>query len=457
LNLASALIKQIIAQSDIETWGDVRKHYLPGEFQGLFTLIDKHVVTYRQLPSFDDLKLSIRDKVLQERVFSIESIEVDSDAYSLLEYLKNEYAQVLILDELDRYIETSIAMSSAGENVDALQEIISIVEDKVDLEDPTENLQTISLFEPKDILDKYVRLGLNNDFDANNTWRPTEYILVGGRKGSGKSVVCSNIANYTHLQGGSALYFTIEMPTIEILQRQCSIATETNLTRLEKRDLDKVEWMNVAKWWSNRFEDGEELLPNFAKNYDFDSFHGELIRRPIKRDNMIDIVYNSELSISKIRNTLDTRMINTDYNVVIVDYINQITVNSRDGQYDWKQQIEISKNLKKIALDYKVILVSAYQTDDSGATRFSKGILDAPNATYALNAYSHEDACMEFTCEKARGRPPMGFTSEVDWSCVKIGPNSALSPTAKQDLKDSMETGEDPDDISSGNPFYREN
>ena len=454
MNLASALIKQIIAQKDIETWSDVRKHYLPGEFQSLFTVIDKHVDTYRELPTFDDLKLSIRDKVLQERIFSIESIEVDSDAYSLLEYLKNEYAQVLILDELDKYIDESIAMSAAQENVESLQEIITLVENKVDLEDRKENLQTISLFDSEEDLGKHIRLGLNNDFDSINSFRPTEYILFGGRRGSGKSVVCSNIADRVYNSGSSALYFTIEMPTIEILQRQCSIATEVNLTRLERRNLDQAEWLAVANWWANRFEDGRDLIPSFKKKYDFDEFHNNLIKRPIIRDHIIDIVYDSELSISRIKSTLDSKLSITDYSVVIVDYINQITVNSRDGQYDWKQQIEISKNLKKIALDYKIVLISAYQTDDTGVTRFAKGILDSPNATYALDAYEHENRCMSFKCEKARGRAPMGFTSEMDWDCIKIGPNSALNPLEKQELKDSMATGEDANDIKEQNSAF---
>ena len=43
--------------------------------------------------TFEDLKLSIRDRKLQEKIFAIEAVDIDVDAWVLLEYLKNEYAQ----------------------------------------------------------------------------------------------------------------------------------------------------------------------------------------------------------------------------------------------------------------------------------------------------------------------------------------------------------------------------
>jgi len=51
------------------------------------------------------LKLSIRDRQLQEKIFAIEAVDVDVDAWILLEYLKNEYTQIEILDELDKKAE----------------------------------------------------------------------------------------------------------------------------------------------------------------------------------------------------------------------------------------------------------------------------------------------------------------------------------------------------------------
>ena len=55
----------------------------------------------------------------------------------------------------------------------------------------------------------------------------------------------------------------------------------------------------------------------------------------------------------------------SDVKVVIVDYLNQVkrsNVPGRNGQYDWTEQIEVSKALKQYAQDYNVLIFSPYQT-----------------------------------------------------------------------------------------------
>ena len=41
LNIASALLKQVLVLQDFETWTCVRKDYLPNEYHSLFSAIDK--------------------------------------------------------------------------------------------------------------------------------------------------------------------------------------------------------------------------------------------------------------------------------------------------------------------------------------------------------------------------------------------------------------------------------
>ena len=129
INLTSALLKQIITQEDFDTWGSLRENYLPAEYQAIHRTISTHLKNFNQLPTFEDLKLSIRDRKLQEKVFAIEAVEVDVDAWILLEYLKNEYTQVEILDELDKFIEKTVAISAAEENVESLQQIVLDIAD----------------------------------------------------------------------------------------------------------------------------------------------------------------------------------------------------------------------------------------------------------------------------------------------------------------------------------------
>ena len=450
MNIASALLKQIIVQKDLDTWAKLKEHYLPGEYQSIFRILDKHIDNYQDLPKFEDLQYEVRDRKLQEKIFAIESVDVEVDAWLLLDYLKNEYAQVEILDELDKYIDNTVAMASAEENIEQLQEIVLRVSDKVDVKAPEESMQSISLFEDDKELSRYLPLGLNSEYDSQIQFSPKDLVLVGGRRGAGKSVTCCNLAANVYDSGRSALYFTIEMDSRSILQRICSVSTKIPLKRLRSKMLSTEEWNLVGGWWAGRFDGGHELLPEFVKTHDFDTFHKKLTKLPLHKEKQLDVIYDPALTLSKIQSELDKKVNQLDVGVVIVDYLNQVkrhNAPSRSGQYDWTEQIEVSKKMKLYAQEYETLFFAPYQTDASGEARFAKGILDAADAAYALETWDQQDGCMTFNCVKMRSNRMESFTSAVDWETLKIGPQTALNPKEKENIENSMKTGEDVDDI----------
>ena len=446
MNIASALIKQVLTLQDFQTWSVTHKHYLPAEYHSLYKIIDKHCETFHKMPSIEDLQYEIRDSATREKLYAIEAVEVDADPDMLLQYLKNEYTQKEILDSLEDYVENSVAFEDAQESVQHLHQIVMDIEDKVDLEDPQESMQRIDLFEPEEDLAKYVPLGLNEEYDQEIQFSPRDLVMIGGKRGSGKSVICANIANNVHALGKSAIYFTIEMDSRSILQRCCSIATEIPFSRLRTKNLSVTEWESVATWWANRFVVGQDRLTEYKKHRDFDKFHAKLKTGELLPTNQLDVVYDPSLTLSKIRAELDKKVRSLNVGVIIVDYINQVKRSSVPGkQYDWTEQIEVSKALKSMAQEYDCTVISPYQTDATGEARFAKGILDAADAAYTLETWDHEDACMTFTCVKMRSASMKSFTSVVDWDSLKIGPESALTPKEKEDS--SHKTGEDINDL----------
>ena len=449
MNISSALIKQCIATADFETWSYLRKEYLPVEYHTLYGQIDKHCETFHEFPSFDDLKLSIRHAPTRDKVFAIEAVDVDVDAGALLEYLKNEYTQKEILNSLDNYIDNSVVFSSAEESVQELHQIVLDIEDKVDLEIPQESMQRIELFEPEEEIGRYIGLGLNAEYDHEIKFSPRDLVLVGGRRGSGKSLTCANIANNVFQSGRSAIYFTIEMDSRSILQRCCSIATGVPYSRLRTQNLSVIEWEKVAGWWASRFQQGQERLKEYKEKRDFQEFHRTLTtQHELLPTQQLDVVYDPGLTLAKIRAELDKKVSRIDAGVIIVDYINQVkrsTVPSRGGQYDWTEQIEVSKALKAMAQEYECTVFSPYQTDATGEARFAKGILDAADAAYALEAYDQEDACISFNCVKMRAASMKSFTSVMDWESLKMGPDTALTPQERE--ASSHKTDEDIDDL----------
>ena len=207
MNIASALIKQVLTLQDFETWSVTHKHYLPAEYHSLYSIIDGHCEKYHKVPTIEDLKFEIRDGATKEKLYAIESVEVEADAFMLLQYLKNEYTQQQILLSLENYVENSVAFEDAEESVAHLHEIVLDIESRVDLEDPQESMQTITLHEADEDIAKYVSLGLNTEYDMDIQFSPRDFVLVGGKRGAGKSIVCANLANSVFNSGKTAVYF----------------------------------------------------------------------------------------------------------------------------------------------------------------------------------------------------------------------------------------------------------
>ena len=310
-------------------------------------------------------------------------------------------------------------------------------------------MQRITLFEAEEEIGKYVGLGLNTEYDHEIKFSPRDLVLVGGRRGAGKSLTCANIANSVFESGRSAIYFTIEMDSRSILQRICYIATGVPYSRLRTKNLSVTEWEKVAAWWAKRFQRGEERLQEYRQNRNFEEFHHSLTtKHQLLPTQQLDVIYDPSLTLSKIRAELDKKVKTINPGIIIVDYINQVkrsNLPSRGGQYDWTEQVEVSKALKAMAQEYECTVFSPYQTDATGEARFAKGILDAADAAYALETWEQGDGCMTFNCVKMRSASMRSFTSVMDWETLKIGPETALTPKEKEGT--SHKTDESIDDI----------
>ena len=444
MNIPSALLSSIIKEQDLETWGNLHAHYLPQEYQSIHRAVTKHFAVENQLPTFDDLILSIPSREVKEKVTALKSLDVDSEPYLLLEYLKNEFTQSEILDEVDKYLDNSVAMSRAEENIEAVENIVVNVRAKVDLDVESVSMQKISILETDAEMQKYLPLGLNDDYDQSMRFANTDLVLIGGRRGAGKSFTCANLVVNQYLQERSSLYFTIEMTKEQTFRRMVSMSTGIPLKRLQERMLSKNDYEDLAHFQAGRFNDSEETLKKFMETKDFDKFQKDVTKLEL-RDVQMDIVYDPALTLAKIKSEIEHKVKELNVKLVVVDYINQVKKSSlptRQGQYDWTEQIEVSKVLKQYAQDYEVLIFSPYQTDATGEARFAKGILDAADAAFALEAWTPSDRCITFDCKKMRNGPMESFTSEMEWDTLKIGPATAMDPKEKASIRDQMSSEE---------------
>jgi KaiC/GvpD/RAD55 family RecA-like ATPase len=421
-NLASALFKRILEEGDFDTWSSLRRHYLPSEYLVVYDTIDKHIDNYHKLPTLEELKLATRDGPTLDKVCAIEAVEVDAEPFLLLDYLKNEFTQKETLYALHSYVENSISFETAEETIESLYNIISRIEDKVELKAIEDNMQRINLFESDEDIADYIPLGLNAEFDKLVRFKSSDYILMGGKRGSGKSITCSNLANSVYESGKSVLYFSIEMPTREILQRQCAIGSGVPHSKIKYKTLDNLEWPKVAKWWADRYENGDKHLEVYNTHRDFNKFHAALQKEALK-EVQIDIIYDPSLTLPKLKAEILKRVRKLgNVGLIIVDYVNQVKRHSdSDDKFDWKDQIHVSATLKELAGMLQIPFFSPYQIDAQGEARFAKGILDSADAAFILEPGPES---IQFTCTKMRGDAKINFTSKVEWNSLKIGPDN---------------------------------
>lgn len=443
MDLASALVKQIIIQQDVTTWTNLRKNYLPPEFFALYDRIASFIDRFEKVPTFEELKYDAKGKQLQQKIAVVELVEVEADAETLLEILKSDYTQEIAFKEISKFIDNSVGFESPEDCILGIQSIIEVIEKNVDIDNVEENMQTVELFDTDEAMEQRIKLGLNAEFDSGVKFKQDDYILIGGRRGAGKSVVCSNIAIQAYEENKPSLTFTIEMNTRETLQRMTSIGAKVNHHRLKNKNLSPDELHAVAKWWSSRYIGGDSFYEEY---YDlsiaFDDYHKKLSKLPLK-DNRFEIIYDPELTVAKIKATLERKMQVLKPAVVIIDYVNQVKLDrvwSKKGQYDWTEQIEVSKFLKSAAQKYNVPIISPYQIDASGEARFSKGILDSADAAFVINAHKKDDAAISLTCTKMRGQPETDFCSYIDWDTLRIGPENGVIKEEEEDVETADDT-----------------
>lgn len=447
MDLASALFKQVLVKQDISTWTALRKNYLPQEYFSFYEKVESFLERFYKLPTFEEIKFDAKSKSLLQRIAIIEQVEVDTDPALLLDFLKNEYSQKLVLEGVSKLIDDSVAFESADETINALQDIIVNIEKKIDLQGDEENMQTIELFEPESVMSRYISLGLNTEFDSQITYTPEDLIMLGGRRGSGKSLVCANIMASLHAQNKSSIYFTVEMKQRDILQRAAAIGAGVSARKLKNRTLDADELVRVAKWWASRYAGGLELFKEaYNLSVPFAEFHKKLVRLPLK-DERFEIVYDPELTVSKIRAECERKIPLIKPSAILVDYVNVIKLSkvpSKKGSFDWTEQIQVSKFLKaEIAQKYGIPVICPYQIDASGEARFAKGILDSADAAFTLNPNSKDDRAISFTCTKDRRNPETDFISVMDWDTLKIGPETAVLQEKDEDAEDAEDKPKD--------------
>ena len=439
MDVSAVVLNKLLTEQSLDIWAKLKLVFLDPAYSSLYSIINKHYEKYSALPNFDDLEVSLREGPASKTLATLKLTEVpEVSAEVALDALIDQFTQNETIKLLDKFVD-KLPLYDSNEIKENLSSIAMTIEEKTHTSEKVFTMDNLMLFEHQEDIDqRRVYLGINNSFDSvlGGVARQ-EYILIGGKRGAGKSIASSNIFVNQYESGNSCIYFSIEMTARETHQRNMSILAGISAQNLKKNVLTDEELLRLVRARAGMFSESDEVVSEFMRHRDRFRFEETLVRNyKLKSDNQMIIVDDRSLTvagidlhISKAKAKFGDKLA-----LVVVDYVNQIVLEGAD-QYDWKPQVAVSKKLKDLARKHDIVLVSPYQIDDAGEARFAKGLLDAADIALLMEAHDKDTQSISFETTKIRGGGDMHFTCPMDWDTLRISPQSIEKPAAKEKVK----------------------
>lgn len=447
MDTSAVVLNKLLTERNLDIWAKLKLVFLDPAYSSLYSVVNKYYEKYSAIPSFDDLELTLREGPASKTLATLRLTEVpDVSAEVALDALIDQYTQNETVKLLDKFVD-KLPLYDTNEIKENLATIALTIEEKTHTSEKVFTMADMMMFShPEDLEKERVYLGLNNGFDSvlGGVARQ-ELILIGGKRGSGKSIASSNLFVNQYESGNSSIYFSIEMTAKETMERNLSILANVNLQNLKQHKLTDDELLRVVRARAEMFENSGDLVSEFLRHRDRYKFEETLVRNCVlKPDNQMIIVDDRDLTLSSIDLHIGKAKakFGDKLKLVVVDYLNQIQIEGTDI-YDWKPQIEVSKKLKNLARKYEIVMVSPYQIDANGEARFAKGILDAADIALTMEAHDKETNAISFATTKIRGGKEMAFTCPIDWDTLRISPQSVDKPAAKEAVKKVKKNQED--------------
>lgn len=448
MDISAVILHKLLTERNLDLWAKLKLGFLDPAYSSVYSAISRHYNKYNAIPTFEDLEVSLREGTTSKAVAALRLVEADDiDGEVALDALIDQFTQNETIKLLDKFVD-KLPLYDTVEIKDNLANIVLTLDEKTLTTEGVFSMGDILLFQHDDELSRNrIYLGINNGFDAALMGvARQELILIGGKRGAGKSITGANILTNQYDMGNSAVYFSIEMTGRETTERIVGILSNVSQQNLKQNKLTPDELLRVVKTRANMFLDASDLVEEFMHTNDRFKFEERLVREKLlKPDNQMIVIDDRALTLASI--DLHIGKLKAKFGdkltVAVVDYLNQIVIEGGYSQFDWQPQVIVSKKLKEIARKHGIIMVSPYQIDATGEARFAKGILDAADISLIMEAHDKDTGAITYESNKMRGAREAHFTSPIDWDTLRISPHTIDTPIKKETVKRSKKGSTD--------------
>lgn len=438
INLQQLTLRRLLDTQSNDLYSKLLSPYFTGTNLLLFEKIKSIYKANTKLPSMEEMLAIRKDPSMQEylekQIGAEENVCAPLQDDFLLAQLQDYYIRESTIEFMDKILDNLDDLERV-EIVDKFQSQLLALNKAIPQDDELFDLGDLDIF-PNEEDFKLYPSGLSQEYDrVNGGFATQELVLLGGRRGSGKSIITVNLAINRFLQGNTVAFFSIEMRYKEVYDRILSIISGVPFLDIFRNQLSPEQKIQMAKAKFDVFykdtEKARNYLKDLEKNRDFKQFEAKLkIDKPEFKDNRFFLIDDEGLTLNRIDHYCNQfSSTYPNFNMSAVDYVNIV---KHDDSKDWKTQIIIADQLKSLARRYDQTVLSPYQIDASGEARFAKGILDSADRSFNFfPAEETSDRSLEnkitIHTTKIRNGKHMSFDVDMDWECVKINPvNSSI-------------------------------
>lgn len=384
-------------------------------------------------------------------IFNLENQHAKIDNQFIVDQLETYFIKEETIAWLDRFID-QLDILDKEEVLENIQQYLLDVQHHIPQNEDLFDAATYETFSTDDDFVLYSS-GISNAYDAiNGGFALQELVMIGGRRGSGKSIISLNCAKHQFINNdNSVIFMSIEMRQKEVFYRLMSMLSQVPFLKMFKNELTDEDKIKIAHTKLDCFYKSDkqtEAIKTMLRDgslavSQFDKFLKD--NRPEFKDKRFLLVDDANLSLPKIDNYLNQMTQKHKIKLCVIDYLNIIKVEDR---MDWKSQIAIADTLKNFARKYNITILSPYQIDESGEARFAKGVLDSADRSFRFTPADFNDNpnILPFDITKIRNGKSMKFDVHIDWECVRLLPDQGYASGGKILNKyghDSSEQGQD--------------
>ena len=428
LDLQKVTLRKLLETSDHDFFTKLVPQFFTGANIGLYSKIENFYKAHLKLPSIEEILMLNKDEAIQEYLENQVLNEENNVPHIENDFLVSQLQDFFIREEtisfLDKFVDELEDLEKI-EIVDKFQDHLLSMNNAIPTSEELYDVSELGFF-PKSEDFTLFPSGLSAEYDAvNGGFATQELVLLGGRRGSGKSIISLNCAIERFIQGSTVAFFTIEMRYKEVHDRLLSIISEVPFLDIYKNKLTDNQKIQIAERKCETFYKRSDFirdkLVKLKNDYDFNHFEESFkVQKPEMLNRRFFIIDDAAISLNRIDHYCN--MFHNKYSSFTMGVVDYINIVKYEDQKDWKSQIAIAEALKLMSRKYDITMFSPYQIDAGGEARFAKGILDSADRGFNFFPPNENDDPNRIIVHttKIRNGKAMNFDIGMNWECTKV-------------------------------------